>query len=61
MQKSTNDYYVLDRSVETLDKLSVSVDLIYIDPPFNLSKRFEMDGDIGFNDYFESEDSYLIW
>jgi DNA modification methylase len=60
-QLINSDFYILNRSAETIPDLQVSADLIYIDPPFNLNKRFEIEGDLGFDDYWSTEDSYLTW
>lgn len=57
----SNNYYVLNRSANDLDKITVAPDLIYLDPPFNLNKRFEMVGDIGFDDFWSNEEEYINW
>ena len=54
-------YYLLQRDVSTLDKLNVPVDLVYLDPPFNLNRGFYMNNELGFDDYWESEEVYIKW
>lgn len=55
------DFYLLQRNAHTLDKLTVPVDLIYLDPPFNLNRGFYMNNELGFDDYWESEEVYIRW
>jgi len=56
-----NNFYVLKRDVLSMNKINELVDLVYIDPPFNLSRRFEMEGGSGFDDYWKNDDEYLDW
>ena len=60
-----SDYYVLKRDAKSMDKLSVDVDCIYIDPPFGLQKDFSMkesDGsDKSFSDNWETFDEFIEW
>lgn len=57
----TSDYYILKRNSSELKNLKVRVDLIYLDPPFNLSRRFHMEEKLGFDDYWENEEQYIEW
>lgn len=60
-----SDYYVLKRDAESMDKLSVDVDCIYIDPPFGLQKDFSMKESDGsnksFSDNWENFDEFIEW
>ena len=60
-----SDYYVLKRDAKSMDKLSVDVDCIYIDPPVGLQKDFSMkesDGsDKSFSDNWETFDEFIEW
>lgn len=56
-----DDFYVLKRDAMTMENLKVKVDLIYLDPPFNLSRRFHIEEETGFDDYWENDDAYITW
>jgi DNA modification methylase len=60
-----SDFYLLERDATTMDKLSVGVDCIYIDPPFGLQKQFsmeEVDGSVkSFSDEWNSNEDFLEW
>lgn len=56
-----HDFYLLERNATTLSHLTVPVDVIYLDPPFNLNRRFHMEHTLGFDDYWESEEAYITW
>ena len=60
-----SDYYVLKRDATSMNKLSVDVDCIYIDPPFGLQKEFSMKESDGssktFLDEWENNDEFLEW
>jgi adenine-specific DNA-methyltransferase len=57
----TNEFYLLKRSAIDINQVTEKPDLIYIDPPFNLSRRFEMDGGIGFDDFWSNDEEYINW
>ena len=56
---------ILQQSVETIDTLKESFDLVYMDPPFGLMRDFKMteeDGtEKGFSDQWSSFDEYISW
>lgn len=60
-----SDYYVLERDATSMDKLSVDVDCIYIDPPFGLQKEFsmkEVDGSSkSFSDEWVNNVEFIEW
>ena len=60
-----SNYYVLKRDAISIDKLSIDVDCIYIDPPFGLQKKFSMreaDGsDKFFLDKWVNNDEFIKW
>jgi len=56
---------ILQKSVEDIDSIDQTFDLVYMDPPFGLQRDFTMqeeDGqEKGFSDKWESFDDYTDW
>ena len=56
---------ILKKSVEQIDSINQTFDLIYMDPPFGLQRDFKMletDGEEkGFSDQWDSFDDYINW
>ena len=56
---------ILQKSVEEIDSIDQTFDLVYMDPPFGLQRDFTMqeeDGqEKGFSDKWESFDDYTDW
>ena len=55
----TNNYYVND-NLELLQSLpDNSIDLVYLDPPYNTSKDWINEDGVGFTDKFDSLESFV--